>query len=298
MHLLEIIYLEVGLVEKIGLITDSGSDVPADMIDRYHIYVAPLTINYTDSSYRDGIDIQPEEIYRRFGQEIPKTSMPSMKEMHRCFERAIEDGCTQALVVTISSGLSGTLDAMRIAASSFPQLAVEFVDSKSIGFVAGFAVIYAAELLDEGLTLRQVAQKCRQTVEKTHVFFIVDSLEYLYAGGRIGKTTYRLGTILNLRPIITCDKEKGVYITVAKVRGRKASIRKAVELAQKAVGKSRRYRVGIAHGDALEEAKQITACIPEDFPYAIGRVEPSHISPALVVHTGPGLLGIGVQVLD
>ncbi len=283
---------------KIALITDSCTDVPATFVAEHHIYVAPLNINYTDVSYRDGVDIQPEEVYQRFAQEIPKTSLPSMAEMHRCFEGAIEDGCTQALVITISSGLSGTLDAMRIAASSFPQLTVEFVDTKNIGFGAGFTVRYAAELLADGLTLSQVAEKSRAIVKRTSVFFVVDSLEYLYAGGRIGKATYRLGTILNLRPIITCSKDEGVYITVGKVRGRKASLRKAVELAQKAVGESRSYYVGIAHGDAAEEAEEMAAHIPEEFPYAINHVQPSQISPALVVHTGPGLLGLGVQVLD
>lgn len=285
-------------MQKIALITDSCTDVSADFAAEHHIYIAPLTINYTDASYRDGIDIYPEEVYRRFEEEIPKTSLPSMTEMHRCFEEAIRDGCTQALVVTISSGLSGTLDAMRIAASGFPQLTVEFVDTKNIGFGAGLTVMYAAELLSDGLTLSEVAEKSRAIAQKTYVFFVVDSLEYLYAGGRIGKATYRLGTILDLRPVITCDKETGVYITVGKARGRKASLKKAMELAQKAVGDSHRYRIGIAHGAAFEEAQEMAAHIPEDLPYAVNHVQPGQISPALVVHTGPGLLGLGVQVLD
>ncbi|MEG1098161.1 MAG: DegV family protein [Raoultibacter sp.] len=282
--------------QKIALITDSCTDVPAELAQRFHILTAPLTINYKDASYRDRVEISPEEVYARFSEEIPKTSLPVPADINALFEQAISEGCTHAVVVTISSGLSGTFDIMRHLAATFPTLETAVIDTKSIGFGAGISVCAAGEYIEAGLPFEEVVAKTQAIVKKTHVFFCVDTLEYLYAGGRINKATYQLGSMLDLRPILTCD-DSGVYVPAGKARGRKGSLKKTLTLAQASLQGSQRYRVAVVHGDAQEEADAIVKNIRATFPNAT-EVYTEQISPALVVHTGRGLIGIGAQALD
>ncbi len=285
-------------MDKIALITDSCTDVPEAFAREHDIYTAPLTINFSDGVFHDKVDITPDQVYARMADEIPKTSLPTPACVAALFEQALTDGCTQAVIVTISSGLSGTFNLMQSVAASFAgRMECACIDTKSIGLGAGLSVMRAAELIAQGLPFKKVVKRTQWAVEHTHVFFCVDTLEYLYAGGRIGKATYSLGSVLNVRPIITCD-EHGVYVPIAKARGRKASLRKTMDAAVKSLGKARHYRMGVVNGDAAAEAAELLqqareSVLPDAREYLEGQ-----ISPALVVHTGPGLIGVGVQQLD
>lgn len=279
--------------ERIALIIDSGTDVPPEYVTRYHMYTLPLLINYRDGSYRDQIDITPEEVYRRFDEEIPTTSLPSPLIMQELFERIIADGYEKAVVVTLSSGLSATHDTVKMIAKQYPALESVIIDTKNIGIGAGFTAIAAGELIEQGVPFDELEERLQQIASDTKIFFSVETLEYLKAGGRIGEVTYLMGSLLDIKPIITCN-EKGVYHTVQKARGRKQALNKALALARKMASGFKKYNVAVVHGGAEEEADEILSHIHEHFPLA-ERVFKGQISPALVVHTGPGLIGIGVQ---
>ncbi|MCH4184915.1 MAG: DegV family protein [Eggerthellaceae bacterium] len=286
------------MMQKIALITDSCTDVPADFAREHHIYTAPLTITFDSTSYRDKIDISPTEVYKRMKDDLPHTSLPSPTSVQELFDQAIADGCTHILVVTISSGLSGTFDLMRSVGTSYAaKCPCAFVDTLSIGLGAGLTVMRAAELIAEGLDFKEVVQKTLWTVQHSHVFFCVDALDYLYKGGRINRAVYSLGSVLNVRPIITCNAS-GAYVPVAKARGRKASLKKTMDAARKTIAADVPCRLAIVNGDAEAEAEAlIDRAKNEVFPNARSIIG-GQISPALVVHTGPGLIGIGVQELD
>lgn len=283
-------------LQKIAVVADSCADIPANVAIEYGIRMIPLIINYRDASYRDRVDIQPHEVYARFSEEIPKTSLPAPAEVVRAFDDLAAEGHTHVCVVSISSGLSGTFEMMRSVAAGYAGMRIEVVDSRSIALGSGFVAITAAQAAIENATFDQVVEVARAAADKSEVFFCLGTLDYLYAGGRIGKVTHSLGTAFDIRPIITCDAS-GVYVTHAKAHGRKASLKKTVSAAQKALGDSRAYRVAIVHGDAEKEARDIYDRAAELFP-AAKEVYFGQISPALVVHTGPGLVGIGVQRLD
>lgn len=283
--------------EKIAIITDSGTNVPPEFAKEYDILVAPLLIVYKNETFKDHVTITPSEVYARLEQEVPKTALPEPADMAAIFEKAIADGCTHAICVTISSGLSGTYEAMELVAKEYPQLTIALIDTKNISIGAGLSVMHAARLRAEGLNFDEIVAQTRSNIPKSKIFFCVDTLDYLYQGGRIGLATYKLGSILKLHPVITCNEE-GVYVTAAKVRGRKASLRKAVELTQSWVGDSRKYRLVVAQGDAVAEADEMAAQEKVDFPYNVEPVKVVQVSPALIVHTGPGLIGVGAQILD
>ena len=183
---------------------------------------------------------------------------------------------------------------MEATAFDYPDLNATVIDTLNIGLGAGITAMYAAELAERGLDADGIAEVCRDVVPCTRIFIIPDTLEHLYKGGRISHAVYQIGQVLNMRPIITCDKN-GYYAVAAKARGRKKSIKKAIELAQASVLPGQKFRVAMANGMAQEEMDALLADAPMDFALASEIIDGGNLSPALVVHTGPGLLGIVVQ---
>lgn len=281
--------------EKIALLVDSGTDVPQDVMERYGIYMIPLQIIYKERTYTDKVDITPEEVYRRLEEEVPSTSLPDGAQIQKVLEKIKEDGYEKLLIVTISSGLSGTYNVLRLIGQEEEGLEVYVLDTKSIGIGAGLQAIRAAELIDSGLTFETLIAQLKKEIVQNKVLFNVGTLEYLQKGGRIGLVTSIIGTALKLNPTISCN-EDGVYYTVAKSRGRKRSIDKLVEIAEEFIGNHQEFRIAVAQGDAYEEGLQLKAKIEARFPNA-KEILFGTISPALVVHTGPGLLGMGIQVI-
>ena len=281
--------------EKIALLVDSGTDVPQDVMERYGIYMIPLQIIYKERTYTDKVDITPEEVYRRLEEEVPSTSLPDGAQIQKVLEKIKEDGYDKLLIVTISSGLSGTYNVLRLIGQEEEGLEVYVLDTKSIGIGAGLQAIRAAELIDSGLTFEALIAQLEKEIVQNKVLFNVGTLEYLQKGGRIGLVTSIIGTALKLNPTISCN-EDGVYYTVAKSRGRKRSIDKLVEIAEEFIGEHQEFRIAVAQGDAYEEGLQLKAKIEARFPNA-KEILFGMISPALVVHTGPGLLGMGIQVI-
>lgn len=282
--------------EKIALLVDSGTDVPAEIMSQYGMYMLPLQIIYKDRTYTDKVDITAEEIYQRLPQEIPSTSLPDSETINKIFDRIKADGYEQVLAVTISSGLSGTYNVVRLMGEQRNDLDIFVLDTKNIGIGAGLQAIRAAELLNEGVTWQELKEQLLQEVVRNKVFFNVATLEYLQKGGRIGLVASILGNALKLNPIISCNDE-GIYYTVAKSRGRKKSLDKTVELVKQYIGNHKQFRLAVAQGDALAEAKEMKTRLEQEFPQ-VKEIFFGQISPALVVHTGPGLLGVGVQLLD
>ncbi len=277
---------------KIALMVDSGTDVPQNIIDNNNnIYVMPLMIGYADGEYRDKVDITQAEIYSRMeGGEIPKTSLPNLEDISGTFDRIISDGYDKVVAVTISSGLSGTWNAVRMIAED-KDIDTIIIDSKNIGIGAGLTAIRASDLINEGTPFEDMEDILNESVLNTKIFFCVDTLEYLRKGGRIGLVTSVIGSALNLKPVISCNEE-GVYYTVTKARGRNQSLKKAMEEAIAFAGDGR-YNFAVVNGKAQEEADKLVANYSDSD--RINNIYTGVISPALVVHTGPGLIGIGVQ---
>ncbi|WP_232696835.1 DegV family protein [Brevibacillus daliensis] len=281
--------------QKIAILVDSCTDIPLDLVKKYNLYVVPLKINYRDKEYLDGVDITAEEVYNRLPVEIPKTSLPSGSYIVGILDQIKADGYEKVLAVTISSGLSGTHNVINLIGSEYEGLDIFVLDTKNIGMGSGFNAVQAAEYIEEGMDWDTLIQTVSTNISNSKIFFCVSTLEYLQKGGRIGLVSSILGNVLNLKPIISCN-EDGVYYTVAKVRGRKQSIKKAMDIAVEFAHKRKKYNVAISHSNAEEEANQIKEILVPLLPnvniFTIGQ-----ISPALGVHAGPGLIGVGIQLL-
>lgn len=280
--------------DKIAILVDSGSDVPPALIEKYGMYQIPLKINFSDGEYLDGITISAKEVYERLNSEVPKTSLPDGESINNILDRIKADGYEKLFVVCISSGLSGTCNIVRLLCEDYEGLECFVLDSKNISIGSGLLAIQAAEYLNAGMLWDELIRVMPQKVSKSKVFFCVKTLEYLQKGGRIGKVAAVLGSAIALKPVISCNEE-GVYDIVAKCIGRKASIRKIVELAEQYAKQGGQAVLALMNGNAPEEAAEVLEDLKSHIPNAILSVQ-GQISPALGVHTGPGLIGIGVYI--
>lgn len=279
--------------EKIAILVDSGVDVPTKLVKEYNMYVAPLKIIYSDGEYSDGVDITAEDVYSRLNTEIPKTSLPSGSMIQEIFEKIKSDGYEKVLAVTISSGLSGTYNAIRMIANQQDNLDIFVLDTKNIAIASGFNAIQAAEYIKGGMDFDTLTKTVSENLANSKVFFCVSTLEYLQKGGRIGLVASILGSTLSLKPIISCN-EDGIYYTVAKIIGRRRSLNKAIDLAVDFIGNSKNYNIGVVNGDAQKDGRELTELLMSRLPNFNICAE-GQISPALGVHTGPGTIGIVVQ---
>lgn len=276
---------------KIAVLTDSGSDVPQNMLDKFNIYQLSLGINYKDKSYRDRIDITPEEVYERLTEEVPSTSLPTLGEIREMLEKMVADGYTHVIIPVISSGLSGTYNAIRQVCSEFHNIKTAVIDTKNIALGSGFLAVYAAQLAEKNLGFEEIVKKVEDKIKDSHIYYSIQTLQYLIKGGRLGRVEGIIGSMLQIKPIIACDND-GIYYTVAKVRGRKQSINKLIEIVQDIIKDKKNYYLTICHGYAKEEADMVKEKMKPFIDNAALFME-GQISPSLGVHTGPGLIGIG-----
>lgn len=274
---------------KIALITDSSCNLPVEDIAKYNIHILPLQISTVEKTYQDdGKDLKTNEIYELIEKEVPKTSMPNLGRAINLLEQLKEDGYTHALAIHISKGLSGTYEMVYGLKEKADEIGIklEVIDSNSISMGLGFLVLRAAKMLENSDTLGNIIDTILRLKEKTRVYFVVKTLEYLRKGGRIGKIEGGLGDLLNFKPIISINKE-GVYYTVEKVRGRKKSLKAIADLVEKEIA-DKKVELSVLHGNAIDEAKEVY----ERFSHTIKNVSVLDITSALGVHVGLGLIGI------
>lgn len=275
-------------MSKIALITDSTCDISKEIIDLYNIRVLPLRVIYKNKEYIDRVNITPQQVFDNLTREIPTTSMPSIQDMDDLFTSLENEGYTHVISITISSGLSGTLNGFKLVSQNHPKLITCVFDSKALSMALGALVIECGKLIKEGNSFEKIVDMLPSIRDRISVFFVVNTLEYLIKGGRIGKVSGTIGELLNIKPIISIDTE-GKYYTYSKVRGRKQSINKLAEISNEYL-KSNKSTVYIMQGSALDESEKFYKAV-KNMPNIIS-ISLSELGPAMGVHSGPGLLGI------
>ncbi|GFZ32095.1 hypothetical protein CSC2_26210 [Clostridium zeae] len=280
-----------------AILVDSSCDVPEEYMAKFPIYSVPLRINYKDASYRDRIDILPEEVYKRLNEEIPKTSLPEYSDAKEIFEEIIRDGYKKVISVSISSNLSGTFNLIRLISDEFKEKGIEIYlfDTKNISIGSGLYAISAANHLEEGKNYEETIMSLEQEYGNSKIFFCVETLEYLRKGGRIGRVASMIGAALGIKPVITCG-EDGTYCIAGKERGSKKCISKAVTLAKEFASKGNKAEIALMYSGEVLDLEHIKDKIEQLIPKCKIKLVGT-ISPALGVHVGPGLIGIGVYVM-
>ncbi|SFC67675.1 DegV family protein [Clostridium uliginosum] len=282
-------------MRKIALITDSASDISTEDLNKHNIKLLPFKIIFSDKEYDDRLEITPEFLYDALPNEIPTTSLPSIERITNTLREAVAEGCTHAIIITLSSELSGTYNSIRLACENVNDITTFVYDSKTLSMAEGVLVLETAKLIEEGKSFNEIIDIIPTLTSKIDIFFTIDTLEYLKKGGRIGKVAGTIGEVLNLKPVITVGDD-GIYHTYCKARGKKQALSKLVEILKSYLAKDK-CRIWIMSGNGLEQAQSLFETIKN-----LENVEECHlggtIGPALGVHTGPGLFGFIVEKVD
>ena len=279
--------------QRIAILTDTGTNVPADFAAAHDVRNVSLVVNYSDGSFRSGVDITTDEVIDRFETEIPTTSLPSPSDIQAALEAARTDGYERAVFVTISSGLSATNQTVELVASQMEGFPVTVVDTKSIGVAAGLVVMAATEMVEAGVPFDELGPRLADLSEHTRVYFTVRELKYLRHGGRINEATYRLGSALNIKPVFFCD-EQGKYATVKKARGWEKALSAELSFVQEQAKRYEKVICAVCCTKAEDRLEELSERIRETIPN-VADVVTSGISPDLIVHTGASLVGMAVQ---
>ena len=275
-------------MEKIAIVTDSSCDLNEDIISEYNINVLPLLVVYTNKTYRDRIDIKPQEVYDSLETEIPKTSMPYINDARILFNRLKTKKYTHVIVISISSGLSGTYGMLNMVCKEYEEMKIKLIDSKSLSMGLGFIVYEVAKAVKEGKSFEEACLLAEKIKERVELFYIIKTLKYLKAGGRIGKVVATVGEILNLKPIISIN-EDGTYYSYTKTLGWHKAIKKLLEIFKEKIG-DEKVNIAVMNSGDREEADEIIRRVKK-MGININKLFTGQISPALVVHTGK-LLGL------
>ncbi|MGL5615226.1 MAG: DegV family protein [Sarcina sp.] len=277
-------------MEKIAILTDSSCDLNREDKEKYGIFSLPLRIIYKDREYLDYVNITPKEIYDNFENEIPSTSLPSNQCINDVLDRIEAEGYTHVIGIFVAQVLSGTYNAVRLQIQERTAFKYELLDSKIVGHPIGVMAMELSKLVSAGKTFDEIIELFPTIKDNTYGYFTVNTLEYLTAGGRIGKVAGTVGDFLNLKPIITVDEE-GNYITAAKARGRKKAIKGITEIANNLVEEGP-CSINILHGGALDEVTPMYEYFKEH--PNVKEISLRHIGAAMGVHTGPKLLGFSL----
>jgi len=278
---------------NIKIVTDSTSDLPRDVAETYGIEKIPLKVHFGSETYLDGVDLQSAEFFRKLAEsaELPTTSQPSPVEFMEVYKKLADTPDTVIISLHISSAFSGTIQSATLAKSLLEeQVRIEIVDSKSTSYGLGMMAIAAAEAAREGKSVEEILEIVQRIRRETRLFFIVDTLEYLQKGGRIGKAAAMLGSLLNLKPILTVD-DSGEVAPVDKIRGSKKAVARVIELLQKDFG-DRTVDVCVVHSVARERAEELLSLVSEALK--VRNHTYSELGPVLGTHAGPGTLGVFV----
>lgn len=276
---------------KITLVTDSTCDLPPTVAQTQGIHLVPQHIIWDGDLFFDGVDLSSHDFYRRLANSpsLPETAPPTPEEFATEFEAArAADQADQLVAILLSSRLSDCFANAQQGARllDFP---VFLQDSQTVSMGLGFAVLAAAAARDSGGVVDDMLEAARQTRRRTRIFFTVDTLEFLYRGGRIGGARHLIGTALSLRPILTV--ENGQVEALESVRTRPRAVARMLELAAEYMTPGDAH-IALMSGGADEEARALLA--PAGRKLRPSEIFESQVSPSIGVHTGPGVLGITV----
>lgn len=279
-------------MSDIAIVTDSTSDIPRDLAERYGISVIPLSVIHEGVVYRDGIDITSEQFYPMLGKgtDLPTTSQPSPSQFVEVFKPLVESG-KQVLSFHLSKALSSTVDSAGLAAEQLAPDRIHIVDTGSISYGIAVQAMEAARLAVEGFAVSSILERISCLKQRSEVLFSLNTLDYLHKGGRIGKVSSLLGNLLNIKPIV--HVQDGVYVPITKVRSMSQAIAGMVDFMVGKFGEST-IRVAVGHGQALDYAKML-------LEQALSRLNVTdqpvlfEVGPVIGVHTGPGTVGISVH---
>ncbi len=282
-------------MRKVGVVADSICCLPQEIVKKYDIYVVPMEIVYEGKSYRDGVDITPNEVYKimRKKENLPTTSTAAVGDFLNAYRQSSQKA-KSVLCITVTSLQSQVFEAAsaakEVAKEEIPGVTIEVFDSRSVAGALGFIVREAARVASEGAELAEVIEAARNMMGRVNFLATLDTLYYLARLGRIARAAAWAGNVLDVKPVLEHNPAIGETMPVARPRTRRKAIEKMLQImSDRTKGSS--VHVMVQHADDLEEAKKLAAEIESRFDCVEMYI--TEFAPVMGVHTGPGLLAIG-----
>ena len=274
---------------QVKIITDSSAYLPVPLVEQYGIHVLPLSLMWEGTLYRDGIDIQASEFYTRLSTaaSLPTTSQIPVHDFEQAYTRFLDEGY-EILVLPISSGISGTHSSAVQAREYFPATPIEVLDTKLVSMALSFMVLAAARAATTGATLAECKAIAEAAYPKIGVYFTVDTLRYLAAGGRINSAKRLVGSALNIKPLL--EIREGKIELVESIISRRKAIERMVQLTARNIAGREPVRVSVFHANVPEVAQELLERVIKEFNAVEGIL--SEVSPTVGSHTGPGTLSL------
>ena len=273
---------------SIKIVTDSTADLPEDLIKQLDITIVPQLIRFGNTVFREGIDISRNEFYDKLinGGIHPSTSQPSPQQFVDAYQQVEPEAQDGILSIHLSRKLSGTYDsALQGAKLAQIRCPLEIVDTQSASMGLGLLVLLAAKLAKKGMSLNELAAEIRQRSKDIHLLGFFDTLKYLSAGGRIGKVKAFIGSVLNVKPLVTL--REGELLPMGQVRSRTKGTQRLMEFLRETTPEA----LVVIHSTTPDEAGTMAKYMNSLHP---GKpVIVSQFSAAVGSHTGPGTLFVG-----
>jgi DegV family protein with EDD domain len=280
----------------VAVVTDSSAYLPDGFANRHAVHVVPIHVLIDDCSGRDGVDIGPADVAAALsGRRRVTTSRPNPEEFVEIYQRLLDKGADGIVSVHLSRELSGTWESARLAAKEVGDDLVRVVDSRTAVMGLGFAVLRAATAAGGGASTTEVEDVAVAAAARTRTFFMVETLEYLRRGGRIGSAAAFLGTALAVKPVL--HVKDGSIVPLEKVRTTNRALARLVDLAEEAAAGVASVELAVHHLAAHERAAELATRLDERISPASGCVV-SELGGAIGAHTGPGMLGVVVCPSD
>lgn len=274
---------------SIRIVTDSTADLSPELVAEHNITVVPASVLFGDEEFRDGVDIQSREFYERLqiSSALPTTSQPAPGAFRAAYEQLAAEGATEILSIHVSEKLSGTIGSARQGADGIEGVRIEHVNSGLVTMAMGLGVIAAARAVAGGAALDEARDLVVAQFGRTHTYFLLDTLEYLQRGGRIGRAGAAIGTLLRVKPLLTL--RDGEVEAAGRVRTRKKAV---ADMLRRVAELPSIEQMMAAHGGSAAESEDLIRELRAIAPGA--DMITGEVGPAIGVHTGPGMLACAV----
>ncbi len=279
--------------KKVAVVTDSTASIPEPMLKELDIHTVAYYIHRGEEVLRDLVTIQREEFLNWLitARVLPTTASPGPGDYFETYESLMEEGHDEIISIHMTSKGSGAYQAALVAQSMIkekdPEVRVEVIDTRNVSLCQGWMAIEAARAALAGLCLDEIATKVQRMIPVARMIQTADTLKYLYMGGRIGKATNLVGSLLNIKPLI--GMEDGEIVPLGVARGRGHAYQAIANKVEETLGKGR-ARIAYVHAGAKQEVERLKGLVEDKVEVVESFI--AELSPALAVHSGPGTAGL------
>ncbi len=273
---------------KIALVTDSTAYLPKDVLDKYNVYVIPLSVVFENDSYREGVDITTADFYKKVKTEenLPTTSQPAIGELVNLYESLSKD-YDAIISIHISKGLSGTFEASQTAGKMVENIQVYSIDSTITTIPQGFLVMEAGEMIKEGIKVEEIIDVLKSYTKNMTAYFMVADLSHLQRGGRLSGAQKIVGSLLNIKPVLHITD--GQIKPFEKIRSKKKALKRILSLLEQDALNKTIKKVAFIHANNEEGALELERAFKDKYPHIETYI--SYFGPVIGTHLGEGALG-------